>query len=46
MQIGGEAERMVANVATLYREFGDTTIPSNIMALLGMMADYRGSNDN
>ncbi len=36
----GEPERMVANVASLYREFGDTSIPSDIMALLSMMANY------
>lgn len=38
----GESERMVANVASLYREFGDTTIPSDIISLLGLMAAYRG----
>ena len=37
----GEAERMIANVATLYREFGDPTVPSDIISLLGMMAAYR-----
>jgi glyoxylase-like metal-dependent hydrolase (beta-lactamase superfamily II) len=37
----GEAERMVANVASLYREFGDATIPSDIIPLLGLMARYR-----
>lgn len=37
----GEAERMVANVASLYREFGDATIPADIIALLGLMATYR-----
>jgi glyoxylase-like metal-dependent hydrolase (beta-lactamase superfamily II) len=37
----GEAERMIANVAALYREFGDPTVPSDIVSLLGMMAAYR-----
>ena len=37
----GESERMVANVASLYREFGDETIPADILSLLGLMVNYR-----
>ncbi len=39
----GEGERLVANVAMLYREFGDESMPSDIISLLGMMATYRDS---
>ena len=39
----GEGERLVANVAMLYREFGDESLPSDIISLLGMMATYRDS---
>jgi hypothetical protein len=28
-------------VAALYREFGDATIPAEIISLLGLMATYR-----
>jgi glyoxylase-like metal-dependent hydrolase (beta-lactamase superfamily II) len=34
----GDAERIAVNVATLYREFGDTTAPSDAATLFGWMA--------
>jgi len=34
----GEAERIVVNVAALYREFGDDARPMNIIELFGLMA--------
>jgi len=34
----GDAERIAVNVATLYREFGDTSAPSDAAVLFGWMA--------
>jgi len=34
----GDAERIAVNVATLYREFGDATAPSDAATLFGWMA--------
>jgi cyclase len=34
----GDAERIVVNVATLYKEFGGDTTPNDTAALFGMMA--------
>jgi glyoxylase-like metal-dependent hydrolase (beta-lactamase superfamily II) len=34
----GDAERIAVNVATLYREFGDTTAPTDPATLFGWMA--------
>lgn len=34
----GDAERIAVNVATLYREFGDTNVPTDAATLFGWMA--------
>ena len=34
----GDAERIAVNVATLYREFGDSNTPSDAATLFGWMA--------
>ena len=34
----GDSERIAVNVATLYREFGDTNTPSDAATLFGWMA--------
>jgi len=34
----GDSERIAVNVATLYREFGDTSVPSDAGSLFGWMA--------
>ena len=34
----GDAERIVINVATLYKEFSGDTEPNNVMELFGLMA--------
>lgn len=35
----GDAERIVVNVASLYREFSGDTSPPNVLALFGLMAE-------
>ena len=34
----GDSERIVVNVASLYREFGSTSVPGNIAELFALMA--------